>query len=230
MEPSDRDSRPEANPPIRVLIVDDHRMVAESLASALTERAGIEVVATASTAAEGLDKALAYRPDVVLMDYRLPDENGVVASKRLLARMPELKIAMITSFPNEEVIIGAVEAGCVGFVPKDQPVDEVARAIVAAVRGEAVISPSVLARVLPRLRRRGGPSEGLSPRELDVLRLLAEGLGNDAIAAQLSLTRNTVRNHAQRILTKLGAHSRLEAVAVAARQGLVTFPGRAAPP
>lgn len=210
--------------PIRVLLVDDHQMFCELLRD-LLERNGIDVVAAEGAVASGVASAREHRPDVVLLDFELPDGNGVDAAKQILAETPSTAVVMLTGSDNEDTLMAAIDAGCTGFVTKSNAVRDVVSAVRSASEGESLISAQMLARILPRLRRGAGRSSGsaLTPRELDVLRLMAEGLTNSAIAARLVLSTHTVRNHVQAILEKLGAHSKLEAVAIAAREGLVRY-------
>jgi DNA-binding NarL/FixJ family response regulator len=162
------------------------------------------------------------RPDVVLMDYGLPDGDGVMATAAIKASQPDVKVIMLTSFVDEEVLVAAIEAGCSGYVTKHKGAEELTTAVRLAADGEVVVSPDMLARLLPRLRRNHqGLGWDLTPRERQVLELLAHGDSKETIAARLFLSTNTVRNHIQNILTKLGVHSRLEAVAIAAREGLL---------
>lgn len=207
---------------IRVLIVDDHEMVAQSLAEALRQAADIEVVGIAGTARAAREMVETAHPDVVLMDYRLPDGDGVGATGEIKAVIPEVKVVMVTSTDDDAVLVRALEAGCSGFVPKHRPVQELIDAVRAAHAGEALVSPPLLARLLPRLRPTSrGVGSDLTTRELEVLGLLAEGLSNQAVAERLTISLHTVRNHVQNILMKLGAHSKLEAVATAVREGII---------
>jgi DNA-binding NarL/FixJ family response regulator len=210
---------------IRVVIVDDHRMFAESLARLISDEADIDVVRVVGTASEGLASCTQHRPDVVLLDQRLPDRPGVEVAQEIKASRPETKVVMLTGSADDRVLLAAIEAGCSGFLTKEHAADEVVRAVRAAAAGEVLIPPSLLARLLPQLNRvnRGVGTE-LSPRELEVLALVATGATNRAIADQLYLSVNTVRNHVQQILTKLEAHSKLEAVATAVREGIVRYP------
>lgn len=208
--------------PTRVVIVDDHEMLVQGLRAALAPETDIEVVATAGTVEDGCTAVRLYRPDVVLMDYELPDGDGAQATERIKADVPAVQVVMVTSFDDETVLVRAIEAGCSGFITKHKAVGEVASAVRAAHSGEALISPSMLARLLPRLRRREqGPGVDLTPREMEVLKLLAEGVSNAAIAERLVLSLHTVRNHVQNVIGKLGAHSKLEAVANAVREGIL---------
>lgn len=210
---------------VRVMVVDDHQMFAQGLMKVLGEEPDIEVVGTASGVEEARRLARLHHPDVILMDFDLPDGDGAKATELIRGERPETKVVMLTSFTDEAVLVAAIEAGCSGYVTKHKAVEEVARAVRAADAGEALISPSMLARLLPKLRRSyRGLGSDLTPREIELLRLLAEGLPNRAIAERLLISLHTVRNHVQNILTKLQAHSKLEAVAVAVREGVIRFP------
>jgi DNA-binding NarL/FixJ family response regulator len=208
-----------------VLVCDDHRVVAEGLSMVLEAQPDLQVVGVASTVAEVCELAASLRPDVVLMDYALPDGDGVAATAAIKAVRPELKVVMLTSFVDVDVLVAAIDAGCSGFVTKHKAGDELTTAVRLAAAGEALVSPDMLARLLPRLRPSyHGVGADLTPREREVLDLLAQGESKEAIAQRLFLSANTVRNHIQNILNKLGAHSRLEAVATATREGLIRHP------
>jgi DNA-binding NarL/FixJ family response regulator len=207
---------------IRVVIIDDHEMLVQGLRAALGSEPDIDVVASAGSVEEGCAAVRMHVPDVVLMDYELPDGDGAHATERIKSDVPAAQVVMVTSFDDEAVLVRAIEAGCCGFITKHKAVGEVASAVRAANAGEALISPSMLARLLPRLRRKEqGIGVDLTPRELEVLKLLAEGISNAAIAERLVLSLHTVRNHVQNVIGKLGAHSKLEAVATAVREGIL---------
>lgn len=208
---------------VRVLVCDDHKIVADGLA-ALLGAGGTSVVAVVGTVADAVERSAALRPDVVLMDYELPDGNGVEATRAIKAAVPEANVVMLTSFADESVLVAAIEAGCCGFLTKHKSAQDVVAAVRLAAAGEALISPDMLVRLLPRLRRSTQEHKlgsDLTVREREVLGLLADGLSSESIAGRLYLSSNTVRNHVQAVLTKLGAHSRLEAVSIAARAGLL---------
>lgn len=214
----------EAAARIRVLIVDDHEMFAQSLRAALAGERDLEVVGIAGTVQDARSKAAATAPDVVLLDYGLPDGDGATAAQLIKDARPETKTVMLTSFTDDAVLIAAIEAGCSGYVLKHKGVQELVDAVRSAHAGEALISPAMLARLLPKLQRnhRGVGAE-LTPREIEVLRLLADGLSNQAISQRLTISLHTVRNHVQNIITKLQVHSKLEAVAAAVREGIIRF-------
>jgi DNA-binding NarL/FixJ family response regulator len=210
---------------IRVLIVDDHAMFAESLARLLGDEEGIEVVGVASNSAHGLELVDRLSPKVVLLDYRMPDRDGVETAAAIKAMDPSSMVVMLTGAEDDRVLLGAIDAGCSGFLTKDRAASEVARAVRAAASGEALISPAQLARLLPRLSsKRTEVGTDLTRRELELLTHLARGSSNKTIASELHLSLNTVRNYVQSVLTKLGAHSKLEAVSTAVREGIIDYP------
>ncbi len=215
---------------IDVAIVDDHAMLVEGLSTLLDAEPDLEVVGTAGTVADALELVGAHRPNVVVMDFNLPDGDGASATAEILRRWPETKVVMFSAAGSEDLFARAVEAGCSGFVPKDQSSRQIASAIRAAHRGESVMPTDVLAALLSRLRRPAPiDRSGLTARELEVLGLLAQGMSTEQIRAELFLSENTVRNHIQRVLSKLGAHSKLEAVAAAVRDGIVSIDPGARP-
>jgi len=210
---------------VRVVLVDDHEMLLESLHRMLAEQPTIEVTARAQTAAQALEACRTSPPDVVVMDYHLPDGDGIDTAQRILARHPEIKVLMLTAQNKESVLVRAIEAGCAGFVTKDRALAELLDAIRVVASGEAWIPPELVSKLLPRLKRTyRGVGADLTSREVEVLRLAAGGLTNAAIAEELHISVNTARNHVQNAITKLQAHSKLEAVAVAVREGIIEYP------
>lgn len=212
---------------IAVAVVDDHRMVVEGLVTMLSAEPDIEVIGTASTAHDALVLVRARRPDVVLMDHRLPDGDGLDVAEQLHHDVPESKVVMLTASDDEGVLLRAIEVGCAGYVTKGTNVQQLVDAVRAAAAGEALVSGDMLARLLPRLRptaRRVGAD--LTPREVEVLELLAAAAPTAEVASALGISIATTRNHVQRILQKLGAHSKIEAVSIAVREGIVRLPGR----
>jgi DNA-binding NarL/FixJ family response regulator len=207
---------------IRVLIVDDHQMFASSLAHALRAEPDLVIVGQASTLAEARARLAAEAPDVVLLDHRLPDGDGVSALESLRALRPSARVVVLTASASDRVLVAAMEAGAAGFIAKTQPLDDVIAAVRAAAQGESVVSPKLLARLLPRLHRQpAASSTALTDREREILDQLALGLSNADIAAQMTLSVHTVRNHVANLSSKLGAHSKLEVLAIAVRDGLV---------
>lgn len=210
--------------PTRVLIVDDHEMVAQGLSEVLATEDDIEVVGRAGTVRDARRMAAQFSPDVVVMDYRLPDGDGLTATAAIRGHDPETAVVMVTASDHDTVVAAAIEAGCSGFVAKDRAAQDVVTAVRAAARGEAGFPAAVLGRLLHRSSAAPRAKGALTPRELEVLQLLAEGLSTREIAERFVLSISTVRNHVQNILSKLDAHSKLEAVSVAMRQGIVGRP------
>jgi DNA-binding NarL/FixJ family response regulator len=206
---------------IRVVIVDDHAVFAQSLASALADVAGLDTIGTAFSVADGRTLIEEVRPDVAVVDYRLRDGRGSDLVRALHKTVPEVRVVILTAAEDDAAFLDALEAGCAGYVTKDRPLEEVVGAVTAAAAGDLAVSTSLLARTLPNVHRDGTTRARLTPREREVLELVAEGVPNKTIAARLSVRLNTVRNHVQNVLNKLGAHSKLEAVAIATRAGLI---------
>lgn len=212
---------------VGVVIVDDHRMFAESLARLIAEVDGVQVHAVGANGAEALKLVERFAPRVLLIDYHMPDRDGVSVAVAVKERWPATMIVMLTGDGDDNVLVAAIEAGCSGFITKDRAYSEVADAVLVAAAGEALISPTQLARLLPKLHRSYRPAGAdLTERELEVLSMLASGATNKAIAGELVLSVNTIRNYVQSILMKLDAHSKLEAVSAAVRQGIISYPAR----
>ncbi len=208
--------------PITVLLVDDHEMFVEGVSRVLAADGTFEVVAVAATVERGVAMAGAYKPAVAIVDFALPDGDGATATRRILAESPATKVVILTGRTDDKALIAAIEAGSSGFVTKDNAVAELVKAIRSVLDGEAYITPRMLSALLPRLgKRTQSIGSDLTARELEVLELVADGLSNDAIAKRLFLSVNTIRNHVQNVLSKLGAHSKLEAMVIARREGLV---------
>jgi DNA-binding NarL/FixJ family response regulator len=210
--------------PIRVMIVDDHTVVRDGISTLIDSQDDFEVVGKASDGQEAVERAPAIRPDVVLMDLRMPRMDGVEAMRRLRAELTDVKCIVLTTFDTDSYIFEAIEAGARGFLLKDASREELFRAIRGVHAGESLIEPSVAARVLDRMASlaRGettGPS--LSERELQVLEELARGRANKEIAASLSLSESTVKTYVARIFGKLDASGRTEAVTKALQLGLI---------
>ncbi len=211
---------------IRVLVVDDHQVLADSLVRVLGAEPDIEPVGVAPTLARAMAMVAEHRPDVVLLDHALPDGEGAAAVRPLLDAHPGLYVVMLTASTSDRVLGAAMEAGAAGFISKSSGLDELVSAVRSAARGDAVVSPQLLGRLLSRMRREvQGVGHDLTEREREILGLLAKGLTNVAISEQLFLSVHTVRNHIANLSAKLGAHSKLEALAIAVREGLVEPPG-----
>ena len=215
--------------PIRVLLVDDHQLLTGSLSQILAREPDIEVVGIAGTVAEAW--ALAQeRLDVVLMDYRLPDGTGAEAARAIKARWSDARIVMLTALNDDETVLESIQAGADGYMTKDRAVDDVVSAVRAAHAGETLLPRSVIVGIAQRVaaaRDRTSERhqlEPLTPRELEVLRALTEGLATPEICERLFIAPNTLRTHVQNIMGKLRVHSKLEAVAFALRHGLVEPP------
>jgi DNA-binding NarL/FixJ family response regulator len=208
--------------PIRVLIVDDHDLVAETLRRALGVESDIEIVASANSVATAVQAAREFRPDVVVMDYRLPDGTGAEAAAVLKAEDADIEIVMLTGLSNRVTLADALEAGCAGFVSKEGRFTELVDAIRAVAAGEVRVPASLLQDLANHLRPRPlSLGDDLTPREHEVLVLLAAGKSTADIVETLVLSVHTVRNHIRNLLTKLQVRSRLEAVAVGMRLGLI---------
>lgn len=208
--------------PIRVLIVDDHEVLAASLAMVLDAEDDITTAGVATTLEQARALVDTTRPDVVLLDHRMPDGDGVATIPDLRAVHPSIGVVVLTASAADHVLLAAIDAGASGFLSKTRSLAEVTAAVRAAAAGESVISPELLARLLPRFGRvKVHSADELTDREREVLALVAEGLSNAAIAERLVVSVHTVRNHIASLSAKLGAHSKLEALSIAVRQGLL---------
>jgi DNA-binding NarL/FixJ family response regulator len=211
--------------PITVVIVDDHLMLADSLAETLSANEDMKVLAIATTCATGLEAVIRHTPDVLLLDQRLPDGLGTDSIAGMLEVCPRMKVLLITAGDSDEVLARAVMAGAAGVIPKGKRAVTLVNAVRAVANNEAVITPDALRRLMPRLAHSSaGPGADLTSREREVLQLLVEGKSTAALAAELVVAPATARNHIQSIMNKLGAHSRLEAVAIAMREDILASP------
>lgn len=216
----------EPSGPIRVVLVDDHQMLTETLTEVLRLEPLIEVVGAGSNAAEAVRLVGEMQPDVVVLDYHLPDGTPAEVAPRLLEACPSARVMILSGMGDERSLISAFDAGCIGFVTKDKAVDELVTAIRQVHAGQAYVPASMLGALIPRVgRREERLGDDLSTREREVLERLCRGMSSAAIAAELFLSVHTVRNHIQGILTRLHVHSKLEAVAVATREGFFRNPG-----
>ncbi len=224
-----RPAGPSAARPIRVLLVDDQRLIPESLARVLAAESDITITGIAGTVAEANE--LAREPmDVVLMDYRLPDGTGVEATRAIKARWPSARVVMLTGIDDDETLLESIQAGADGYLTKDRALEDVVSTVRAAYAGATLLPRSVIVAIARRVaeaRDRQSeriPIEQLTPRELEILRALTEGLATPEICERLFITPNTLRTHVQNIMGKLHVHSKLEAVAFALRHRLVEPP------
>ncbi len=214
----DRDDEPR----VRVLVVHDQEPFVQRLVGLLRAQPTINFVGCAATAHDAENAVVADEPDVVLMDFDLPDSGWAKATEIIKALLPKVKVVMLTGNTDQQALVRAIGAGCAGFVAKTDPVEKLVGAIHSAHDGESPTANTHLPRLLAELRPTNrGLGSDLGPRELEVLRLMATGVPNKALARQLHLSLNTVRNHVQHVLYKLDAHSKLEAVATAIREGVI---------
>ena len=211
--------------PITVLLVDDHALVRQGVRAFLQTQGDISVVAEAESGEEAVRLAAEHAPDVALMDLIMPGMDGVEATRRLVASSPRTNVVMLTSYHDDEHIFPAIRAGALSYVLKEIGPDELADAVRKAASGEAVLHPRVAARVVRELHgaRRAEPNvfHDLSERELEVLKLIAEGLHNSEIAGRLYVSEKTVKSHVSNILSKLHLADRTQAAVYAWRQGVV---------
>ena len=206
---------------ITVLVADDHAMVREGLRALLSSMEGYELVGTASTGADAVREAVLLKPDLLVLDIGFPDLNGIEVVRRLAKAAPLVKILMLTMYDDDESILGAVRAGALGYVLKGADADDLLRAIEAVAAGEAIFGPGLARRALQVLSAPPEPAFAqLTPREREVLVLIASGLSNQAIAAKLKLSTNTISNHISSIFGKLQVGSRAEAIVRARSAGL----------
>ena len=213
---------------LRVLIVDDHALFRRGLQMVLAGEPDIEVIGEASDGAEAVEKAGELKPDVVLMDVRMPRRSGIEAAGEIRDQLPDSKILMLTMSDEEADLYEAIKAGASGYLLKEISIEEVPDAIRSVWSGQSRISPSMASKLLTEfaaMSQRAGDSKAagaqLTPREMQVLRLVAQGLNNKDIAEQLFISENTVKNHIRNILDKLHLHSRMEAVVYAVKEKLL---------
>ncbi|WP_030455830.1 response regulator [Herbidospora cretacea] len=208
--------------PVRVLVVDDQALIREAIAALLGVQPGVTVVGTAADGHEAVERAAALRPDIVLMDVRMPRMDGVSAVAALREHAPEVRVVMLTTFDDEEYVVRALRAGATGYLLKDLPARDLAAAVRLAHAGVAQLDPAVTARlVAPGGARAPEAQVPLTARELDVLRLVAAGASNREIADRLHLSEGTVKNHLSRILQRLGLRDRVQAAVYARDHGLL---------
>jgi DNA-binding NarL/FixJ family response regulator len=226
----------EREAPVRVLVVDDQRLMRDGIASLLSIQDGIDVVGTAGDGQEAVAQAVALHPDVILMDVRMPVMDGVAATTEVRRQLPSCQVLMLTTFDDEEYIVEALRAGASGYLLKDIPAHDLAQAIQAAHKGIYQLDPAVASKVVASLTGAGGaaqqppPTEtpsgagsltDLTGREIEVLRLIAKGATNREIAEHLVITEGTVKNHISSILSRLGLRDRTQAALYAREVGLL---------
>ena len=211
----------------RVLIADDDDLMRAGLVELLTADPEIEIVGQASNGHEAVEQALRLAPDVVLMDVRMPDLDGIGATRELLRATPEAKVLILTTFEQDDYIFGAIRAGASGFLLKRARPEELIAAVRTVAAGDSLLSPSVTRRVIDRMAQQPNPElaghaklDGLTPREREVLDLVARGLSNREIAAALVVEESTIRTHVKRILMKLNLRDRIQAVIFAYETGI----------
>ena len=218
------DLEPGPVPPIRILIVDDHPIVRDGIRGIFAGDPGFDVVGEADNGREAVARVRAFRPDVVLMDLRMPEMDGVAATREIVAGDLGAQVLVLTTYDTEGDVLPAIEAGATGYLLKDTPRDELLRAVRAAAAGESVLSPPVARQLLGQVRR--PHRDVLSDRELEVLVLVARGATNKAAARELFISEATVKTHLHHVYEKLGVNDRAAAVAKAYERGLLT-PGDA---
>jgi DNA-binding NarL/FixJ family response regulator len=214
---------------VKVLIVDDDDLMRAGLRGVLASDAAIEVVGEASDGNEAVYRARLLKPHVVLMDVRMPDLDGIAATRELLGAFPDLRVVIVTTFEQDDYIFGALRAGASGFLLKRSRPEELVSAIHTVAAGDSLLSPSVTSRVIERMAQQPAPDvtadarlDELTPREREVLALVARGLSNSEIAAELVVEESTVKTHVRRILAKLDARDRVQAVIFAYESGLTS--------
>jgi two-component system, NarL family, response regulator DevR len=205
---------------VRVFVLDDHDIVRRGLTHMFERESDIEVVGEAATAEEALSRIPPTRPDVALLDVRLPDGDGVEVCREIRSRHPEIQCLMLTSFSDDDALFDAIMAGASGFLLKQVKSEEIVQAVRFVANGQSLLDPAVTGRVLERLRK--GPEEDerlatLSPQERNILELIADGLTNRQIASKIHLAEKTVKNYVSNLLTKLGMERRTQAAVYAAR-------------
>ena len=208
----------------RVLIVDDQTLFRTGLTSLLSEDERVEVVGQAVDGAEAVKQALKVKPDVVLMDLKMPHVDGIEATRQILEAVPTTKVLILTTFETDSQVIQALKAGASGYVLKDSSAAAIVSSIVAVMSGERVMASAVANRVLEMLTGTTTPKEfydGLTSREIEILKLLANGMANKQIAYRLKISEKTVRNHVSNTYEKLGIYDRSQAVLYAVKKGLV---------
>lgn len=209
---------------VRLLVVDDQTLFRTGLARLLSEDSRVEIVALASNGAEAIKLVAAHKPDVVLMDMKMPEMDGVEATRQIIANHPGTKVLILTTFETDSYVIQALKSGASGYVLKDSSHESIISSLLAVMAGEQVMASAVATRVLELITGKSTPKEfydGLTGREVEILKLLASGMANKQIAYHLKISEKTVRNHVSNIYEKLGIFDRAQAVLYAVRKGLI---------
>lgn len=210
--------------PVTVLIAEDHQLVSDGLAALLEGAGDVTVVGQAGTAERAVSMAVALSPDVVLMDYRLPDSRGALGIQGVLRACPRTRVLVVTASREDEALAAVLEAGAMGCLHKDADAEDLLTAVRAVAGGEAYFTRAAMAAIV-LARRQGAAHQSLSPREVEVLQALADGRSVARIAGDLHLSQHTVRNHIRSAMARLEVHTALEAVVHAVRAGLVDIGG-----
>jgi DNA-binding NarL/FixJ family response regulator len=211
--------------PIRLMLADDHRMLREGLRRSMSER-GFDIVGEARNGAEAVELAAALEPDVILMDVSMPELDGVEATREIRARLPGVRIVMLTMHADHDVLADAIRAGANGYLVKDCSTDEIASAVETVAAGETALSPRLAASMLAEVRRQEAQAEAerlITRREEEVLQLIADGCSTPEVAERLYISQKTVKNHLASIYQKLDARDRTQAVLQAVRMGIVSL-------
>ena len=215
--------------PIRILLADDHTLFRKGIRTLIDEMRDMEVVGEGTNGQEAVSQARELVPDVILMDIQMPEINGIEATRNILQENPHIGVILLTMFDDPESVFSGMRAGARGYVLKEAEPEELRRAIEAAYLGEVILCPIIAKKVLQQFARNGKPQqpglpyEGLTPRELEVLQLAADGLSNKEIAGKLVISEKTVKNHIANIFAKLQVNDRTQAILVALREGLITL-------
>ena len=204
---------------IKILIADDHAIVRAGIRGLLETQPDLEVISEVENGRIAVEQAHKLHPDIILMDLRMPEVDGVTAIAKIKTRHPEIHILVLTTYDTDADIVRAVDAGATGYLLKDVPRDELFRAVRATAKGETILASSVAARLMGKVRSRG--EEPLTAREIDVLLLVARGATNQEVADSLSISRSTVKSHLIQICNKLGVSDRTAAVTTALERGVI---------
>ena len=210
----------EGAPPLTLLVVDDHEVVRQGLVALLDRRAGFQVVAEAGTAAEAVEQARRFQPDLVVMDVRLPDGSGIEACRDIRSELPDTRVMMLTSYPDEDAVLAAIVAGASGYLLKQVRARDLVTALETVAAGGSLLDPAVTGKVLDRMRRIATDDDelaALTKQERKILALVAEGKTNKEIAGEVFLSDKTVKNYVSSILAKLNLERRAQAAAYVAR-------------